>query len=391
MIPLLKNVFNKVPSNQITNQIHKAKTYKEFFYHHNTNQEQDSISELNSILSKLRSEISELSISIEDIKKNNGGLMPYINEYDFSSIFSNFINLLTKELNNQDIHQWLSLNIQEHYYPTYNLLKKHIINEFSKIFIATKIWLDTFSNDIIFKYSIVDYETKSICHVKSNRFTETFCNNLLSNSYFRGISLLILQNQTTISYQTIFQIYPRNLNFLPYPKRVYYINEIKNRIDIQSWTNLSSETRGNEITNLVSFYNLLLQNLEKMPKPQKFKLKKGGDLEKFKSICKYFIRKHKLFDCGIDELIDIISTESDLGITFNISEEKESTFFLFIDILAKKCISGPIYEVIRDRFFFTKIIANLSDNTLANRKRNKLKTFSNEERNIIENQALQLS
>lgn len=369
----MKSILNKLIKRPISKNIsqikHGVKTYKEFFYYHNTNQDTNSQLEINYLLALLKNEIDRSDLSIREFSDYNFYLPVYLNESQFSCLFNNFKQKLLNNLDNKKLYNWLSLNIQQHNDLTISLLKSHITSQFEKLLIVTNTWIKVFSEDVIFKYSIIQDSENELCPLKSAKFAYTFCNNLLRNGEFNGISFPICANQPTISYQTIFQLHPTDLSFLPYPARVRYREELEKRINIQSRLNLSSETHGTSISNLVDFYKLLINEIEKLPKPKKFKLKEENLIQKFKRISDYFIRKHKILNCSVQEFMDIIDTKSNEGLIFNVEKEKKTYFFYFIDILTQECISDKgILTVIKDRFTFDGTAFEYCNNTLSKQK-----------------------
>ncbi len=375
MKSLIKTIIRSKESKESIAITHSVKTFKEYFYYNNTNQGTNSQFEINNILGNLKNEITLFTLSIHELFINNPKLTIYIYEDQFSLLFASFKQKLLNDLDYNQLHNWLSLNIQPNYQSTIELLKIHIKNQLEKLVTTTNIWVDTFYEDYIFKYSLIDYDSQKLCIDKTSKFTYSLCYNLLQNSYFDGIEISISKRLVTICYQTIFQSYPNDLSFLPYTEKFKLRNTLQMRIYSQSRINLSVDTQNASIKNLIDFYKLILNDIAQLPKPLKMKLKTIDSIKDFKIISDYFIRKWKVLNCSLKEFLDIVDEKSNEGYIFNVEEEKKTLFFFFIDILTKVCISNHgILEVIKDRFIFNNEAYLYNTNSLS-----KVKS-----RNIIE-------
>ncbi|MCU4165615.1 hypothetical protein [Carboxylicivirga caseinilyticus] len=388
----MKSIYSKLFTKpNIENNLkvqHNVKTYKEFFYHHNTNQDYNSQLEINTLLAQLRVEIENFVLHYCDLSKHEPISPINLNETQFDILFNDFKNKVLANCENNKLYQWLSLNIQSHFSTTIEILKRHAKRQFINLLSSSHVWVDTYKSDAIFKYTFIDILENKICNKKVENFSFNFCSNILKHAKSDDLFLTTTNNYISIGYQTMFQCFATDIHLLPFPTRLSCIRELEKRISSQKHIDLINETKGASIYKLARFYQLFLSELKNLPAPLKFTYRSKGDLSVFRKICSYFNRRHKLFNCSVDDLIDLISSDSKLGTTFSVSKEKESTFFLFIHILSKECITGKIHPVIRDRFVFDEINPNLSDNGLAAKKKNRLKVYSDDEIELIHKQAL---
>jgi|SRR5690554_2855507 len=105
----------------------------------------------------------------------------------------------------------------------------------------------------------------------------------------------------------------------------------------------------------------------------KFKLKKTENcLEIFTTICKDFSSAPKLFTYKTSDLLDLVDPKSDKNLVFDIKEENEELFFLFIDTIWKHAIlNAKNTEVATSRF----TIGGAKINNFSNKKNKKLTSF----------------
>ncbi|WP_430809470.1 MULTISPECIES: hypothetical protein [unclassified Carboxylicivirga] len=371
---------------------HHVRTFKEFFYYHNTNNDCQSQYEIASLLTQIRTDIENINLSCKEIEGQINSPV-YLNDDQISTLFCEFKSKLLKNIESVSLHRWLSLNIQESRKLTIHILESHIIDEFEKILIATHIWITFFFNDKIFKYSIVKDNLYELCPIKTAEYGYSFGNSLLRTGYFDGLSLYILDNQQTISYQTIFRLHPTDLSHLPYPARVIYREELIKRIDTQTKVNLSSDIHGMTINNLVDYYEYAQKSIGKLPLPLKFKLKDKEAKKKFNSISKYFIKNWKIVDCTILEFVKLTEVDSDENQVFNVTKFKKPYFFYFIDILSQECISKHgMISVIKDRFTFDGEPYEYENNSLSKMKERSINdNLPLKDKNIIDEQLKYMS
>ena len=342
-------------------------TFREFISHNLSTTRDSYNSELVLLQIRMEQDIMEMQLSDENFRdlklqiKTDPDTLANC-WIDFKDIFRNYIH---SEINLID---WLKRYCQQHYSETIELIKIKVENQFINIFREAFNWAAYFQSDKIYSLTISNEQDFYFMYTKQYMMKLLACGHTIQDFIFQPKVQI-----STIAFKTIFSIF--TLKNIALTQKRELLEEIQKRITTQKAIKKLSLNSSDVIPGLIEFYEDIKNELEKIVIP-KFELHdKEIDLPKFKAICKDYSRAPKLFTNTIEELLDLVDKNSELGIVFDINKDNEGLFFLFIDtVMVNGVLQKNTTEVIETRF----TINGSKINNIANRKHKALKTLLKE-------------